>query len=225
MANNIIHIPNFGFTGNTVPTFSVQSFTSNSGGTTFEYGTGTWKDVGELSFSATYNDVATGAYITNSSWTGNLVLSTPFTGPIVNTEPVTYPSAAGAVRTFTIMATNGTLNASKSLSIYFNARRYWGVSTVTGSYTEANVESLGNHDLVNNKAKTFTLTVGTGNYAIYAYPARLGDGTFYFGSFQGGWLPAETVSITSGAGTGATEDYFVYRSANPGLGNITVTVV
>ena len=50
-------------------TFAIASFTSNAGASPQEIGTGVWKAIGALSFSATYsNGPATGGYVSSSGW-------------------------------------------------------------------------------------------------------------------------------------------------------------
>jgi len=99
---------------------------------------------------------------------------------------------------------------------------YWGISEVTGSYSESDVEGLANSSASNTKGRTINVTASTGEYIIYALPLRLGDVTFTVNTFVGGFLDPEVVSITNA--NGYTEDYNVYRSTNSNLGATTITV-
>ena len=210
---------------NTSFTFSISSF-ANGQTSTLLIGSGVWKTIGTLSFSATYlNGPATDGYITMSSfgnsWTSNLILDNTFQGPTVSTETVNYPGSPGTA-SFTLHATDGSDPSTNTIYHNFYNYRFWGISSKANTYLEADIKGLANSELSNSKAKTFALTPGTGEYIIYAYPTRLGTATFTVGGFEGGFQPSETVSITNSAGY--TENYYVYRSTNTNLGSTSVTV-
>jgi len=117
---------------------------------------------------------------------------------------------------------NSTLITSTSSSIIDPI--YWGLSTVSGTYTEANVEGLtgGGSSISNTKGRSFTVTAGSGQYIVYALPTRLGTVTFVVGGFEGGFEAPQTLAITNM--NGYTENYYVYRSTNSNLGTTTVVV-
>ncbi len=204
--------------------FSIASFTSNAGSTTVEIGTGNWKAIGAISFSASYNNgPATGGYVSHTGWSNLTLGGTGFVGPTVSTEVVTYPGSAGGTKVFTLNATNGTSSPTSSLTYTFVNRRFWGKSTVTSGYVEADIEGLASNELSNARAKSsFNVTTGTGEYTIYSYPTRLGTATFTINGFAGGFISPETVSVTNASGF--TEDYYVYRSLLADLGTIAVVV-
>jgi hypothetical protein len=210
-------------------TFSVSSFTSNQS-TPRLMGTGTWLNVGGITFTAAYNNgPATSGSVQIvagvSAWGAALNMGAPnFTGPTASVNTVPYPSSPNTTITFRLTASDGTDSPQSNINIYFNNNVFFGVSSVTGGYTEANVEGLANTVLLssNTRARTFTVTAGAGEYIIYAYPTRLGTATFTVGGFEGGFQSPETVSITNSAGY--TENYYVYRSTNPSLGTTTVVV-
>jgi hypothetical protein len=99
---------------------------------------------------------------------------------------------------------------------------YCGVVTKTSGYTESDVEALANSYVSNTKGRTVNLTVDDTYYVIYALPVRLGTVTFTVNGFTGGFLSPETVSITNV--NGHSENYYVYRSTNEGLGVTTLVV-
>ena len=205
-------------------TFAIASFTCTSGatGTAFEIGTGDWKAIGAMSFSATYtNGPATGGYVSHTGWSNLTLTGTGYVGPTVNVTAVAYPSV-GSSSAYTLNATDGTDPTTSTITYYFYNRRFWGVSTVASSYSEANIEGLANNELSNSKSKTFTVTAGTNEYIIFSYPSRLGTATFTVGGFGGGFQSPETVSITNALSY--TENYYVYRSTNHSLGATTVVV-
>ena len=204
-------------------TFSIATFTDTSGATTVEIGIGVWKAIGAISFSATYNNgPATGGYVSLVGWVGNLTLTgISFQGPTVNTEAVSFP-AVGLTRQFTLHATDGVDNSTASNTYYFYNRRYWGVDNKPDTYTEADIEALAGTDLANSRAKSFTVNAALGEYILYSYPSRLGAAIFTVGGFEGGFESPETVSVTNASGY--TEDFYIYRSNNSGLGITTVVV-
>lgn len=203
-------------------TFSISSFTTNIGANIIEIGTGVWKAIGAISFSAAYNNgPATGGYVAHSGWS-NLTLTNTFQGPTTNTQAENYPGLAGSSHAFTLYATDGSTPVNTGLTYYFYTKEFWGVSS-SSSLDEAGVEGLASNGMTNTRARTFAVTANTGEFIYYCYPTRLGAATFTVGGFEGGFdLLTSTLSITN-AGS-YTEDYRVYRSTNSGLGTTTVVV-
>jgi len=200
--------------------FAIAGF-SDGQSTTLEIGSGVWKAAGALSFSASYtNGPATGGYVSHSGWS-NLTLEDSFTGPTVSTEAVNYPESPGG-KSFTLHAAKDSESDTSTITHTFVNRVYYGVSSTASGYAEADVEGLAGNTLSNSLARSFTVAPGSGEYILYAYPARLGAATFTVGGFEGGFQDPETVSVTNASGY--TEDYYVYRSANTNLGSTTVTV-
>jgi hypothetical protein len=201
-------------------TFSIASFSSAQSSPQL-IGTGVWKAAGGITFTASYNNgPATSGYVSKSGWS-NLNLTNTYQGPTVSAEAVNYPAVGSSV-TFTLHATDGTDTDTETSSIAFYNYIYYGTSTVLSGYTEANVEGLANSTISNTKGRTITLTVADNYYIVYALPVRLGTVTFTVGGFEGGFQSPETVSVTNSAGY--TENYYVYRSTNEGLGSTTVVV-
>jgi hypothetical protein len=145
-----------------------------------------------------------------------------YVGPTASAEAVTYPASVGGTKVFTLNATDGATSPTSAVTFSFVNRRFWGVSSVTSGYTEANVEGLAGTDLSNSGSTSVTVTAGPGQYIIFASRAALGARTFTVGGFAGGFGTPETVSITNASGF--TEDYYVYRSVNANLGTTTVVV-
>lgn len=201
--------------------FSIASLTSNQADTQ-EMGTalGTWKSAGQITFSATYNNgPPTNAFVTHSGWSSLTMTGAGFAGPTANTASANYPASPGS-KTWTLDATKSAENDTEVLTINFYNYRFWGATIAASGYTEAIVEGIGNSELSNSKSKTFSVTAGAGEYIIFAYPTRLGTATFTVGGFEGGFQSPETVSVTTASGY--TENFYVYRSQNSGLGSTTV---
>lgn len=200
--------------------FTIATFADNQS-STIEMGTanGPWLTAGNMTFTATYNNgPPIGSTVTHSGWS-SLPMTSSFLGPTSNVDIASYPASVGS-KTWTLTAQKGAETDTEVITINFYTKRFWGVSTVASGFTESNVESLANNELSNSKAKTFSLTPGSGEYILYAYPTRLGTATFTVGGFEGGFNSPETVSITNPSGF--TENYYVYRSINSNLGSTTV---
>ncbi|MBP5378561.1 MAG: hypothetical protein J6Y64_03360 [Ruminococcus sp.] len=117
---------------------------------------------------------------------------------------------------FRLEVSDGETSATKTATVTAANQIYYGAaadfSTVT-SLTKV---------LSDNKKRTITVNAGQGQYIIYAYPARLGDVTFFVDSWEGGFEPAVEQSITNASGY--TETYKLYRSTNANLGETTVEI-
>lgn len=199
--------------------FSISSF-SDGLSTNIEIGAGVWKSSGSISFTASYNNgPPTGSTITASGWSA-LPLSNPYTSA-TSVANMNYPSVSGTV-VFTLNSTKSGQNANASITHTFVNRVYYGISSVTSGFTGSDVTGLASSVLQDSRTLTFTVNPGASQYIVYAFPSRLGAASFSVGGFVGGFNPPETVSVTNGSGY--TEIYYVYRSANPNLGSTTVVV-
>lgn len=112
------------------------------------------------------------------------------------------------------------IEETRTVSIPFLHRRYWGVSA-SATLNSAGVVGLGGTELSNARAKEFSV-MATDQYVYYAYPAALGDHTLYklYGVDE---TPVETtVSVTKA--NGATISYTVLRSPLKQTGSVSVEV-
>lgn len=203
--------------------FSIDSFSCTTGaGGTFECGASgaTWKAIGAMSFSASYiNGPATDGHVAHTGWSDLTLAGAGFTGPTTNTTVATYP-AVGSTKAFALHATDGSTPRTSTITYYFYNSRYWGISTTSTGWSEAQIEGLASNELSNSKAKSFSVTAGVNDYIMYAYPSRLGTATFTVGGFEGGFEAPATLSMTNASGL--TENHYVYRSTNKNLGTVTV---
>lgn len=146
------------------------------------------------------NKTATSQNINGSPVTGN---SKQFTGVTASTS-------------YTLNVSDGQTSASRSVSVSFANRIYYGAAeNITGVTELTGI-------LSNDPERTITVDAGAGKYIIYAIPARLGDVAFYVGGFEGGF--EEPVELTLTNSSGYQEAYKVYRSTNAGLGSTTVDI-
>lgn len=188
-----------------------------------------YKPISINSFTNNKNTVELGTIITDV--TLNWSLTKDPQSLTINDESITPAN----VRTKTYSGLNLTANktytlkvtdekeasATKTTSITFVNGVYWGVSSEPGPHDSAFVLSL-TKGLQANKNKTFTVNAGEGEYIYYILPTRYGTPTFNIGGFDGGFIKVDTIQFTNSSGY--TEAYSIFRSANPNLGNTTVTV-
>jgi hypothetical protein len=148
-------------------------------------------------------------------------LTTPFTNyTFDNQDYFSYPSINGT-RVFTLTAIGDTNTATSTYTLTFVNNVYYATSSISAA-TVSQIISAGTTVLSNSRARTFSVTAGLGEYIYYSYPSRLGVATFTVGGFAGGFSLISTESHTNSAGY--TENYYVYRSEQTGLGFTTVTV-
>ena len=157
-----------------------------------------------------------------SSQTINLAwsLSKQATSQNINGSPVTgntkqYTGVTTGT-TYTLNVSDGQTSASKSVSVSFANRIYYGAAADLATVT--NLSSV----LSNNPERTITVSAGAGRYIIYAIPARLGDVTFFVSGFEGGFEDAVEQILTNASGY--QEVYKVYRSTRAGLGETTIEI-
>ena len=112
--------------------------------------------------------------------------------------------------------------ATASTSVVFANRIYYGASAAPSLYDGEFVKSLANKPLRESKMSSITVNAGAGQYIYYCQPTRLGTCVFSFGANTGGVSLVDTILLTNDSGY--SENYYVYRSDEPGLGNTTLGV-
>lgn len=176
-----------------------------------------YKAINIQSFTASPATIERGSNSTiNLTWSLNKAATTQ----TVNGQAVQGTSmqvtGISATTTFRLDVSDGDTSATKTATVTAANQIYYGAaadfSTVT-SFTKV---------LSDNKKRTITVNAGQGEYIIYAYPARLGEVTFFVDSWEGGFEPAVEQSITNASGY--TETYKLYRSTNANLGETTVEI-
>ena len=128
-------------------------------------------------------------------------------------------------RKWVLTATDRKGSATKEASLTFYNGVYYGVAEAPATYDSAFIIALGKSGkkvLRGSKLTSFTVTAGEGEYIYYCLPKSMGTCSFKVGGFDGGFELADTLSYTNEPGH--TEDYYIYRSSNAGLGATTVEV-
>ena len=150
------------------------------------------------------------AWTLNKQATSQNINGSPVTG---NTKQYIGVTSG---QTYTLNVSDGQTSASRSVSVSFANRIYYGaaadLTTVKG------LTSV----LSNDPERTITVDAGAGEYIIYAIPARLGDVTFFVSGFEGGFEDPEEQTLTNASGY--QETYKVYRSTRAGLGETTIDI-
>lgn len=118
-------------------------------------------------------------------------------------------------------ASHAPATSIKTVTLSFLNRCFYGASA-SGTVDGLFVTGLANKILTGTRARTITVNAASGEYIWYCVPTRLGACSFKVGGFDGGFEAAQTISVTNASGY--TENYYVYRSTNSGLGNTTIVV-
>lgn len=145
---------------------------------------------------------------------------------VLDTSTLSITNSAGYTENYKVyistVANLGNHSLVTSTSSQTINQLYYGKTSTTDSYDEADVEGLANSEITNDNTQTWdAVTTGSGEYMLFAFPKRLGTVTFWVGGFSGGFQDPETVSVTNS--NGWTEDYYVWRSDSADLGSTVVT--
>lgn len=182
------------------------------------------------SFTNTVGNVENGIVITDVTlnWDLNKIPTTlSLNGETLDkkstSKTFTDLNLSSGTTTWTLKATDskGTI-ASKSTSISFMNRIYYGVSKEPTEYDDGFIINLSNNPLSNSKSRTITVTASDEQYIYYCVPSRLGNCNFNFNGFDGGFQKVTTFNFTNIYGY--IESYDVWKSDNKNLGTITIKV-
>lgn len=122
--------------------------------------------------------------------------------------------------TYTLTVGDGTNNVSKSTTVSFQEKRYWGVSPNT-TLNNAQILALSS-EFATSRVMTKTLDATGGNYLYFASPVSFGVGTFTVGGLVTTFQQS-TISFTNASGY--IDNYYLYRSTNLQNGSsITVQI-
>lgn len=191
-----------------------------------------YKAISISSFSASPSTAEMGSTVSSVtlSWGVNktptaLTLDGSIIG--VNDKSKTVTGTFKSNKTWTLKATDERdAVATKTASLSFLNGIYYGVSVEPNTYDSAflldGIDRGLNKTLRNSKLTSFSETPGGDEYIYYCLPKRMGTCSFKVGGFDGGFTLVDTIAFTNAFGY--TEDYFIYRSDNTGLGQTSVTV-
>lgn len=111
---------------------------------------------------------------------------------------------------------------SGSVSVTFANGIYYGAAAAPEAYGSDFIQGLAYSTLRNSKLSSFNADAGEGEYLYYCLPVRLGTCVFSFGANEGGVSLVGTVLFENESGY--SEEYYIYRSDESGLGNTTLGV-
>lgn len=185
----------------------ISSLTSSKSATTYEIGTTV---TAPITFNWDYNK--------------NIISQTFNENSLdINIKQYTYNSNISSDTNFTLSASDGKSNCSKTLSFLFRHRRYWGVSQEPSVYDSNFILSLSNNEFATSRNKgSFSQNIGDNQYFYYCYPESWGNAVFNVGGFDGGVSLIDTISFTNSSRN--TTNFRIYRSDNQNLGNQTFIV-
>ena len=191
-----------------------------------------YKAISISSFSASPSTAEMGSKVTSValSWGVNktptaLTLDSSALG--VNDKSKTVTGTFTANKSWKLKATDERgATAEKTTSLTFLNGIYYGVAEEPNTYDSAflldGIDRGLKKTLRNSKLTSFSESAGGNEYIYYCLPKRMGTCSFKVGGFDGGFTLVDTIAFTNAFGY--SEDYFIYRSDNTGLGQTSVTV-
>jgi hypothetical protein len=168
------------------------------------------------------NGPPTVASITCPSWVNPLSVTTPFTSAS-SAENTAYPASKDSAISYTLVATNVETDSELQFVVFRNYISY-GVTTKTDTYDSTDVVALTGILSSSPSQSGLATNAGSGQYVLFAYPlsyTSIHATGFLFNGVTCPFTAFEVVSVTNSAGF--TENYKVYRSSNPNIGNSTLT--
>lgn len=154
---------------------------------------------------------------------------TATTWPNEPDRPLAITMDSGTWPTWTIKATDSEDKVvTKSVHNFtFQNRVYYGTAADPresgGEVNSAFVKGLQNKPLSSGKVSSINVNAGAGQYVWYCVPTWMGKRTFSYNNNEVTFDEME-VEVTL-ADNVTTENYYVYRNANPGLGSMTLGVI
>ena len=186
---------------------SISSFTMSPSSTVYEIGS----TVSELVFNWSYNKDISEQTLTDCSLADETV------------RTATYSTPFSTNKTFTLNATDGENSVSKSLSISFSHKIYYGSSSTIEDFTSAFILGLSNKKFASNYKSTFDITVGSGEYGYICYPSSWGTiSSWWIGGFEVDTEDCGTIAFTNASGN--TTTFRITRTTKSGLGSISIQV-
>lgn len=184
----------------------IKTFTVTPSTTTYEVG----QKVSSLTFNWTLNKDVTSQTLTDCTVTAE-------------DRTATYDTELSTTKTFVLKAGDGENSVEKSIAINFRNKAYWGSAASKDAYDSAFILGLGNSAFATAVKGTYEMTVGAGEYGFLAVPSSFTKiGSWDIGGFDIDLVDEGTISFTNASGGVTT--YRIYRTTQPKLGSIKITV-
>ena len=182
---------------------SISSFTMLPSTTVYEIGS----TVSELVFNWSYNKDISEQTLTDCSLADETV------------RTATYSTPFSTNKTFTLNATDGENSVSKSLSIQFQNKIYWGSAETPQDYNSAFILGLSSSKFATSYKGSYTITAGSGQYAYICCPSSWSiPSECYIGGFLTTLVKESDIAFTNLSGSTVT--YSILRTSRSGLGSI-----
>ncbi len=140
-----------------------------------------------------------------------------------NSRTATYTNEISSNKTFTLTVGDGQNTASKSISIAFRNKIYYGSSVIPSNFNSAFILGLSKKQFATSKSGSFSITVGNNEYGFIAFPSSFGTLTSVkIGGFDTDVISCGNISFTNSSGGVAT--YSIYRTGRHSLGAITMVI-
>lgn len=184
---------------------SITSFVCNPATLSYEIGS----EVSSVDFTWALNKAVTAQTLTGCDITAE-------------DRSASYETPFSTNKTFTLTVTDGENSATASKSFTFLPKVYCGVDVLSDNYDGEFIVGLGG-TLKSSKAGTYSLNIGTGKYGFIAVPTNYGKiNTVKIGGFDTEMVDCGTISVTNESGY--TQNYYLCRTPQPNLGNISMVV-
>lgn len=151
--------------------------------------------------------------------------SQTFNGNEISTDlrTYTYDTSFSSNKTFTLNVSDGQQSSTKSISINFQNKIYWGSSSTASDFDSAFILGLANSKFSSTNKGTFSGTAGSGEYFYLCYPSTMQKiSTWFVGGFETDAEDCGTISFTNSSGGVST--YCITRTTRSGLGSINIEV-
>lgn len=123
---------------------------------------------------------------------------------------------------FTLTVSDGKQTATRTSSLLFQNKVYWGVSD-NDTLTNEQILALSNSVLTTTKTRNYTIA-GEGKKLVYAVPSSFGNVSFKLGGFPFTALTKTTQNITNALGYTTSYDIYVTDTVQFGI-NIQVEAI
>lgn len=184
---------------------SISSFIMSPSTTVYETGS----TVSELVFNWSYNKDISEQTLTDCSLADETV------------RTATYSTPFSTNKTFTLNATDGENSVSKSLSIQFQNKIYWGSAETPQDYNSAFILGLSSSKFATSYKGSYTITAGSGQYAYICCPKSWNiPSVCKISGFSTELVKENSISFTNSSG--GVVVYDILRTTHTGLGSITM---
>lgn len=123
--------------------------------------------------------------------------------------------------TISLTVSDGSVQVTSEIDIRFLSAYYTGKAVIPSSINSAFLISLGKN-LATGRNRTFTVNLGANEYGWIAFPSRFGNPNFTINGFSVSMVLASTFLHTNESG--GQEEYFVYRTEFPNLGQTIIGI-